>query len=278
MDAPKILCVDDSRMVQALIVRGLEPYDVNVHLASNGEEGYAAMLREQPDLVLLDYKMPLLSGVEFLERMRRELVFRNTPVIMITSERTPEMVASIVRLGVNDYIVKPFNETLLVDRITRQLRLHARGAKSTSGRILPVGRSSPVQAAPVPTAPRSVSEIQVVEKTITLNAEGLEVESRENTTVASKMDDYILLFGTANSYFVSIFLKLLEAGKVRVDLRDRSERLELARPGDMVTRAQAVALVDARLDEMRRAESESNDLGMTQRISLNQIRARIPRP
>jgi two-component system chemotaxis response regulator CheY len=276
MNAPKILCVDDSRMVQALIVRGLEPYDVDVQLASNGEEGYAAMLREQPDLVLLDYKMPLLSGVEFLERMRRELVFRNTPVIMITSERTPEMVASIVRLGVNDYIVKPFNESLLVDRITRQLRLYARGAKSTSGRILPVGRSSPAPAVQAPTVPRSVSEIQVVEKTIALNPDGLEVESRRMTTVAAKMDDYILLFGTANSYFVSIFLKLLEAGKVRVDLRDRSERLELARPGDMVTRAQAVALVDARLDEMRRAESESNDLGMTQRISLNQIRSRIP--
>jgi len=186
------------------------------------------------------------------------------------------MVASIVRLGVNDYIVKPFNETLLVDRITRQLRLHARGAKSTSGRILPVGRSSPVQAAPAPIAPRSVSEIQVVEKTITLNPEGLEVESQRITTVAAKMDDYILLFGTANSYFVSIFLKLLEAGKVRVDLRDRSERLELSRAGDMVTRTLAVALLDARLDELRRAESESNDLGMTQRISLNQIRARIP--
>jgi CheY-like chemotaxis protein len=63
MDPVKILCVDDSRLVQALIVQGLAPYDVDVHLASNGEEGYTVLLREQPDIVLLDYKMPLLDGV-----------------------------------------------------------------------------------------------------------------------------------------------------------------------------------------------------------------------
>jgi hypothetical protein len=91
------------------------------------------------------------------------------------------------------------------------------------------------------------------------------------------MDEYILLFGTANSYFVSIFLKLLEAGKVRVDLRDRSERMELVRTSDVVTRAQAVALVDAHLAELRRAENLDPDLGVTQRISLNEIRSRSPR-
>jgi DNA-binding response OmpR family regulator len=271
MDALKILCVDDSRLVQALIVRGLEPYDVEVRLASNGEEGYAVLLREHPDLVLLDYKMPLLNGIEFLERMRREMVFRNTPVIMITSERTPEMVSNIVRAGVNDYIVKPFNEALLVDRITRQIRLHPRATKSKSGRILAAELRRPVPVASPSEQPRSVRDFQVLEKRVSLNPDGLEVESQHLSNVAEKMDEYILLFGTANSYFISIFLRLLECGKVRVDFRDRSERLELVRKSDVVSRAKAVALVDSRLDEIRRAKDDK-DLGTTQRISLNQIR------
>lgn len=279
MDALKILCVDDSRMVQSLIARALDPYDVNLLLASNGEEGYAALLRESPDLILLDYKMPLLSGIEFLERMRRELLFRDTPVIMITSERTPEMVANIVRAGVNDYIVKPFNEATLVDRITRQIRLFSRPSKSQSGRILP--ESTPRPPVPVARKPeplRSVRDFQILEKRITRNPDGLEVESRHLATVADKMNEYILLFGTANSYYISIFLKLLEAGKVRVDFRDRSERMELVRTSDAVTRAQAVALVDAHLAELRRAGDEAGNLGVTQRISLDELRPRIRLP
>lgn len=275
MDALKILCVDDSRMVQSLIARALEPYDVTLLLSSNGEEGYATLLREHPDLILLDYKMPLLSGIEFLERMRREMVYRDTPVIMITSERTPEMVANIVRAGVNDYIVKPFNEAILVDRITRQIRLYARRAKSQSGRILPeTTPRSPVPVARKPEPLRSVRDFQILEKRITRNPDGLEVESQLLATVADKMNEYILLFGTANSYYISIFLKLLEAGKVRVDFRDRSERMELVRTSDVVTRAQAVALVDSHLAELRRAEDRVSDLGATQRISLNDIRSR----
>ena len=272
MDALKILCVDDSRLVQSLISRGLQPYDVEVRLASNGEEGYRIMLQEHPDLVLLDYKMPLLNGVEFLHRMRREIVFRNTPVIMITSERTPEMVANIVKAGVNDYIVKPFNEALLVDRISRQIRLHARSSKSHSGRIFSPALNNPVPVAVQPEPARTVRDFQVLEKRVTRNTDGLEVESQHLSTVADKMDEYILLFGTANSYFVSVFLRLLEFGKVRIDFRDRSERLELVRKTDMVSRAKAVALVDARLHEIRMGDSSREDLGSTQRISLNQIR------
>jgi len=271
MDTLKILCVDDSRLVQALIVRGLESYDVEVRLASNGEDGYKILLSEHPELVLLDYKMPLLNGIEFLERMRREMVFRNTPVIMITSERTPEMVSNIVRAGVNDYIVKPFNEALLVDRITRQVRLQPRATKSESGRILTSELRRPVPVAGPSEQLRTVRDFQVLEKRVSLNPDGLEVESQHLSNVAEKMDEYILLFGTANSYFISIFLRLLEFGKVRVDFRDRSERLELVRRGDVVSRAKAVALVDSRLEEIRRAKDEQ-DLGATQRISLNQIR------
>jgi len=279
MDALKILCVDDSRMVQSLIARALDPYDVTLITTSNGEEGYAALLRESPDLILLDYKMPLLSGIEFLERMRRELVFRDTPVIMITSERTPDMVANIVRAGVNDYIVKPFNEATLVDRITRQIRLCARRAKSQSGRILPESTPrNPVPVARKAEPPRSARDFQILEKRITRNPDGLEVESQHLATVADKMNEYILLFGTANSYYISIFLKLLEAGKVRVDFRDRSERMELVRGSDIVTRAQAVALVDAHLAELRRAEDEVGNLGVTQRISLDELRPRIRLP
>ena len=68
MNLPKILCIDDSRLVQSLIARELEDYELQLHFANDGSEGLDCCLREMPDLVMLDIKMPTIDGIEFLEK------------------------------------------------------------------------------------------------------------------------------------------------------------------------------------------------------------------
>jgi ferredoxin len=72
MSAPKILSVDDSRMIHTLINKGFAPYDVQMVFASNGAEGLEAAAREMPDVILLDVTMPVMDGVECLSKLKAD--------------------------------------------------------------------------------------------------------------------------------------------------------------------------------------------------------------
>jgi CheY-like chemotaxis protein len=124
--SPKILTVDDSKTVRALLVGMFRPYACELCEATNGEEGLAVAARERPDLILLDYNMPVMDGVTMLRRLRDDAELRRTPVIMLTSESSAENIASVARLGVRDYITKPFNEELVLAKTARVVPLVAR--------------------------------------------------------------------------------------------------------------------------------------------------------
>jgi len=286
MNPPKILCVDDSRMVHSLLERVLGAYEVQMLFAFNGGQGLELAAREHPDLILLDFKMPVLNGLEFLEKMREELALKETRILMITSERTREVVENIVRLGICDYIMKPFAEAILINRVARHVPLQLK--KTGPSLPKPSGLASraessavvnPAKAAPPARAVRSLTarDIRLVVKRIVKDPDGQDVECGESVTIADKINEYLLLFGTANSYLISIFLKLLEAGKVRVDLRDHCERLQLENPAPAFTRAGAVAIVDEHLDMLRRSDRSEKEFSVTQRISLHQLRSMPPR-
>jgi len=123
---PKILTVDDSRIVRMLISRALQGYDCQIVEATNGEEGLAAALRENPDLILLDVTMPVMDGFELLARLRQEATLAKVPVIMLTAESSQESVAKADGLGVSGYIAKPFKEEVLRDRINGIIALTAK--------------------------------------------------------------------------------------------------------------------------------------------------------
>lgn len=119
MSLPKILSVDDSRMFQTLINKGFSQYDVQMVFASNGAEGLAVADREMPDVILLDVTMPVMDGIECLAKLKSTPKLQDIPVIMLTAEAGKKNVLKIAKMGVRDYIVKPFTEAAVIDRVAR---------------------------------------------------------------------------------------------------------------------------------------------------------------
>jgi two-component system cell cycle response regulator len=120
---PKILSVDDSKTIRMLLARLFRPFDCQLFEAGDGEEGLAVTRREKPNLIVLDYNMPVMDGVTMLRAMREDEEIKRTPVIMLTAEASPEIISTVARLGVRDYITKPFDAEKLLDKVTRIVSL-----------------------------------------------------------------------------------------------------------------------------------------------------------
>jgi two-component system, cell cycle response regulator len=125
---PKILSVDDSRTIRLIVGKAFRPFDCTVIEASNGEEGLAMAAREKPDLILLDVTMPVMDGVTMLTKLREDPSLKSIPVIMLTAESGRENVLHIARLGIRDYLVKPFREEQLVEKAGRVVTLEKKAA------------------------------------------------------------------------------------------------------------------------------------------------------
>lgn len=117
--ATKILSVDDSRTIRIIVGRAFQSFDCQMCEASNGEEGLAVAAREKPDLILLDVTMPVMDGVTMLTKLKEDPELKSIPVIMLTAESGRENVLHIAKLGVRDYLVKPFKENQLIEKVER---------------------------------------------------------------------------------------------------------------------------------------------------------------
>lgn len=124
--SPKILSVDDSKTVRRLLARLFERFNCTLCEAANGEEGLAVAAREKPDLIFLDYNMPVMDGITMLRRLREDTELRRTPVIMLSAEADAESIAIAARLGARDYITKPFQDDLLLAKAARVIALVSR--------------------------------------------------------------------------------------------------------------------------------------------------------
>ena len=114
-----ILVVDDEQYVRELLRRTLEQEGYAVTLAADGSSALVRLREQTPDLVLLDIRMPDLTGYQVLERIREQF---DVPVIMLTGVLEPTAVEQSVGLGADDYIRKPFNPRVLLARIEAKLR------------------------------------------------------------------------------------------------------------------------------------------------------------
>ncbi len=114
-----ILSVDDSKMVRMLVTKAFKKFDCRVLEASNGLEGMAIAAQEKPDLILLDFTMPVMDGMEMLDMLRNHDDLKTVPVVMLTAERSRDMLAEFAKKGVRDYLVKPFREQEIVERVGR---------------------------------------------------------------------------------------------------------------------------------------------------------------
>jgi len=111
-------------------------YDVDILEASNGVEGLAMASKEGPDIILLDVTMPVMDGVEMLTKLKGDALLKPTPVVMLTAEAGKENVMKIAKIGIRDYIVKPFKEDVLIEKVGRIIDLKPMDDNSSRKRTL----------------------------------------------------------------------------------------------------------------------------------------------
>lgn len=113
----KILIVEDEEDFRELLAEVLRRAGYDVITAPNGEDGLAAYSRELPDLVLLDGNLPDLDGFEVCRRIRADGPRPETPILFCTVRSAVAPVAEGLRLGADDYIIKPFETKDLLARV-----------------------------------------------------------------------------------------------------------------------------------------------------------------
>jgi len=114
-----VLVVDDERTIADVVARYLERDGYRAVVAHDGEEAVAAAERERPDIVVLDVMLPRLDGLQVMAVLRRK---RPTPVILLTARGDEQERVNGLKLGADDYVVKPFNVEELLARVDALLR------------------------------------------------------------------------------------------------------------------------------------------------------------
>lgn len=117
----RIVVVDDERIILELTSMILTSKGYEVFTADNPLEGLAMVARHSPAVVLLDYMMPRMDGMSVLRKIRQE--FSDSYVIMFTGKGSEEIAVELMKAGASDYVLKPFNNQDLVERIESVLRL-----------------------------------------------------------------------------------------------------------------------------------------------------------
>lgn len=121
--ALKVLTVDDSKTIRMIVKKAFKDYDCDMFEAENGVEGLATAAKEKPDLIVLDITMPVMNGIEMLAKLKEKADLKNISVIMLTAESGKDNVMQIAKMGVKDYMVKPFNGQDLIDRVEKIIKL-----------------------------------------------------------------------------------------------------------------------------------------------------------
>ena len=128
-----ILIVEDEEGIVQFLKQGLEEENYQVSSASNGLEGLRLFQNEKFDLVLLDWMLPKMTGLEVCQKIRE--TNSKTPIIFLTAKDTIQETVEGLKTGANDYIKKPFSFDELVERIKVQLRDKAEQEILTLGTI-----------------------------------------------------------------------------------------------------------------------------------------------
>ena len=110
-----ILIIDDSKFIRSHVKKILESLNHQVFEAEDGEKGVEALLKpNQFDLVLLDWNMPNLDGPGVLQEVEKKI---HAPIVMMTTESAPEKIRMALELGAKEYIMKPFTDDVLQEKI-----------------------------------------------------------------------------------------------------------------------------------------------------------------
>ena len=125
-----ILVVEDEAAIREMIAFGLKRAGFRTREAEDCGKARIAIANEIPDLVLLDWMLPDISGIEFARSLRREDESREIPIIMLTARADEDDKVMGLESGIDDYITKPFSSRELIARIKAVLRRMAPGGES----------------------------------------------------------------------------------------------------------------------------------------------------
>lgn len=121
MSVKTVLVVDDSRIMRNIVKNTFASMNIPCQFveAGNGKEALYMLEKNEIHLILLDWNMPELSGLDFLKKIRAVEKYKNLPVIMVTSEAARYNVIEALKNGATDYIIKPVNEKNFREKISK---------------------------------------------------------------------------------------------------------------------------------------------------------------
>jgi two-component system chemotaxis response regulator CheY len=111
------LVVDDSKVIRKVARHILETLDFQVTEAGDGQEALHSCLREVPDVVLLDWNMPVMSGMDFLRALRESTIVRRPKVVFCTTENGMAYIRAAIEAGADEYVMKPFDRETLESKL-----------------------------------------------------------------------------------------------------------------------------------------------------------------
>jgi phosphate regulon transcriptional regulatory protein PhoB len=131
-----ILVVEDEDAIREMLLMVLEQANLNVVTVASAEDALQALAENRVDLLLLDWMLPGMSGVELARRLKRESSFKDLPIILLTARGEEEDKIRGLEIGADDYVTKPFSPKELIARIKAVMR---RSGKLTEAGQLSVG-------------------------------------------------------------------------------------------------------------------------------------------
>jgi two-component system phosphate regulon response regulator PhoB len=133
MPLPKVLVVEDEAAQREILTYNLEAEGYAVAQADNGEEALLLVDEESPDLIVLDWMLPNVSGIEVCRRLKSRSDTRSVPIIMLSARSEEVDMVRGLETGADDYMVKPYSVAELMARVRNQLR---RSRPSALGAVL----------------------------------------------------------------------------------------------------------------------------------------------
>lgn len=134
MSTRSILIIDDESAIREVIAAALEMAGYRTIEAANAQQGHELVVDQKPDLILLDWMMPNVSGIELARRLKRDPLTAEIPIIMLTAKGEEDHKIAGLEAGADDYITKPFSPRELVARLKAVLR-----------RATPAGIDDPIE-------------------------------------------------------------------------------------------------------------------------------------
>jgi two-component system phosphate regulon response regulator PhoB len=122
INQPAVLVVDDEAAIRDMMRFALEQAGMHVQSAANAHEALLSISEKRPDIILMDWMMPGVSGIELTRRLRKDSYSKDIPIIMLTARVSEDDKVAGLEAGTDDYVIKPFSPRELIARIRAVLR------------------------------------------------------------------------------------------------------------------------------------------------------------